>query len=347
MLGCSADVLLCGSDQDCGPDGTCQATSYCSYPDPSCDSEQRYGDNAGDGLDNTCVQDPLSVGDSGSGAMSGETSTSPPSTSISLDGAGSTDEGTTTPAFDTSTTIEPDPDTGPGSTGTVIERVTDGLLVLYEFEEGAGTTVMDVGGVGTPLDLEIESNDFTWVADGLLLEEGIVRSQVPATKIIEGCQATDGLTVEAWVTPLMAAQEGPARIVTLSETSSFRNFTVGQGVIDIPTALFVGRLRTSDDTGSDNGGPQILTGTIATNLETHLAYVRDSDEDVDRLYVNGQSEATGPRSGDFSGWDPTFEFACGNELTLDRQWQGTLHLVAVYDRALTHEEIIQNIDAGH
>jgi hypothetical protein len=37
------------------------------------------------------------------------------------------------------------------------ERVTSGLVVLYDFEEGAGTTIRDRASAGPPLDLRIET----------------------------------------------------------------------------------------------------------------------------------------------------------------------------------------------
>ena len=234
----------------------------------------------------------------------------------------------------------------PPTTGTGVERVSEGLLVLYAFDEGAGTSVTDISGVGTPLPLEIQGSSYSWEGDGLRVEDAIVRSEIPATKVIEGCQATDEMTVEAWITPLAADMEGPGRIVTLSMSSSSRNFTLGQGLFEMPTSIFAGRLRTSDDSGSNNGTPQLDTPPLAAPVATHVLYVRSSADDTDQIFVDGQSEAQGMRTGDFSGWDSGFELACGNELSLDRPWQGILHLVAVYDRALTHDEIIQNFDAG-
>ncbi len=38
-------------------------------------------------------------------------------------------------------------------------RITDGLVVLYTFEGGSGTTVTDVSGVGTPLNLTISDRN--------------------------------------------------------------------------------------------------------------------------------------------------------------------------------------------
>lgn len=52
-----ASIFACSDDAQCN-DGVCQLdVGYCSFPDPTCDSGQRYGDYAGDGLAKECVGD--------------------------------------------------------------------------------------------------------------------------------------------------------------------------------------------------------------------------------------------------------------------------------------------------
>ena len=48
----------------------------------------------------------------------------------------------------------------------------------------------------------------------------------------------------------------------------------------------------------------------------------------------------------FANWDPDFTFQLGNEGTLDRPWRGTFYLVALYEHALTAEEVRMNYAAG-
>ncbi len=343
---CVGNAFLCGADTECGTDGTCESSGYCSFPDTECSSGQRYGEHAGTGLANMCV--PLPDTGSSTAPDPSSTSTALPTTEPPLDGDGTTTSGTTTSLGSTTTAETSTTDTGPdeSSTGMPIERVTEGLLVLYPFDEGRGAVAHDQGGFGAPLDLTIEGSDFAWVSDGISVVDDVLRSGVPATKIIESCQLTDEFSAEAWITPAAAAAEGPARIITLSNDSSVRNFTVGQGLHLEQTDDYIGRVRTSDKTGDANGGPNLISGSIAATAPTHVVYLR-STEGYDRLYVDGQLQIEGVRTGSFSNWNDTFEFACGNEPLGDRAWQGTLHLVAVYDRALSPEEIVQNFEAGY
>jgi hypothetical protein len=56
--GCSSTVFACSEDADCnagGRAGICQPEGYCSFPDDSCDSGQRFGEHAGSGLAGMCV----------------------------------------------------------------------------------------------------------------------------------------------------------------------------------------------------------------------------------------------------------------------------------------------------
>ena len=49
---------------------------------------------------------------------------------------------------------------------------------------------------------------------------------------------------------------------------------------------------------------------------------------------------------EFSNWDHSFPLQLGNEATLDRPWLGKIFLLALYDRALSQQEIQVNWTAG-
>jgi glycopeptide antibiotics resistance protein len=48
----------------------------------------------------------------------------------------------------------------------------------------------------------------------------------------------------------------------------------------------------------------------------------------------------------FGVWNPRFTFQLGNEATLDRPWLGKIHFVALYNRALSAQEISKNYYQG-
>ncbi|MDX2475298.1 MAG: Ig-like domain-containing protein, partial [Candidatus Krumholzibacteria bacterium] len=228
-----------------------------------------------------------------------------------------------------------------------VDRVTDGVQVLYDFASGDGTVVPDVSGVSPALDLTI--NDLgavTWLpGGGLSLDTAtIVRSAGPATKLIDAAASTNAMTVEAWVAPASVAQGGPARIVTCSGDPTNRNFTLGQGVYNAGDDRYVMRFRT---TATDNNGtPQTATavGSLTADL-THVVYTRNSAGQVE-IYLDGVLAQSGTTGGTTSNWNPDYAFALGNELTEDRPWLGAYYLVAVFDRALDAGEVSQNFEAG-
>jgi hypothetical protein len=230
-------------------------------------------------------------------------------------------------------------------------RVTEDLVVLYRFDEGQGRTVRDQSGFESPLDIRAESNDgLRWLPSGGLLVTGgtMLASADPAEKIVEACQASNELTIEAWVTPSRAAQAGPARIVTLSRDTDRRNFALGQGSrLETPTendTCFLARSRTTKK--DKNGEPAIRTpARIAVPDLTHVVFTRSRDG-KERLHVDGIPRVLETHGGDFSNWDRSFRLALGNEFTRNRTWEGVYHLVAVYRRSLTDDDVRRNFRAG-
>lgn len=226
-------------------------------------------------------------------------------------------------------------------------RVTDGLVVLYDFAGGTGNTVPDVSGVGSPLDLQInDPGAVTWLpGGGLTLDTAtIVRTPGAATKVIDAAVSSNEITVEAWLVPASTAQNGPARIVTCSADLNSRNFMLGQGVFEASDDQYTMRLRTTLTNG--NGQPELSTdgGSLTTNL-THVVYTRDSSG-VAVIYQDGGQRISGYIGGAMTPWNTGFALGLGNELTEDRPWLGTFYLVAVYDRALSPSEIGQNFTMG-
>jgi hypothetical protein len=85
-------------------------------------------------------------------------------------------------------------------------------------------------------------------------------------------------------------------------------------------------------------------GPVRTEL-THVAYSRDASGEA-ALYVNGEPIAAASVPGDVSNWDDSFRFALANELTRDRTWLGEYRRVAIYDRALSADDVAKVARAG-
>ena len=78
-------------------------------------------------------------------------------------------------------------------------RVNQGLVALYDFEETSGATVLDVSGVGTPLNLTVDDMDDVARRDGALFVKSstVIKSHGAASKIIGALKETNEITIEA------------------------------------------------------------------------------------------------------------------------------------------------------
>lgn len=234
----------------------------------------------------------------------------------------------------------PAPDAGPPP-----ERVTDGLIALYDFDAASGTIIADSSGFGVPLDLTLaDATAVTWLGDSLRIDTAtIATSASPATKITGACMASNALTVEAWVVPANLTQDGPARIVTNSTDIFARNFQLGQH----GASYWDARVRSS--TTNENGSPGVRSpeggGDVVLAL-THVLATRAPTGER-KIYINGVERGSDNPGGDLTVWNATLPLSMVNEGSLDRPWLGELHLVAIYDRALTPAEVSQNFAAGH
>ncbi|MEN8006515.1 MAG: FG-GAP-like repeat-containing protein, partial [Candidatus Krumholzibacteriota bacterium] len=227
-------------------------------------------------------------------------------------------------------------------------RTNEGVVALYEFDEGEGSVVHDRSGVEPPLDLTIaDSNSVVW-SDGRLdvVAETIIQSAGAAGKINSDCRSAGEITIETWLTFTDLSLNGPARIVTVSGDQYTRNFTLGQGVYGQAGDQIDARLTLS--TTSTNGQPSLASGagTLAADL-THVAYTRDSGGTA-RIFIDGQLVNETLLEGVMSNWVTTYPLALANEVGSPggRFWLGGFHLVAVYDRALSPEVVFRNYSAG-
>lgn len=221
------------------------------------------------------------------------------------------------------------------------DRSGDGLVALYDFRLAKGNIVKDRSGVGKPLDLKIENPKNVRRTKGTLEVRGktLIRSDKPAAKVFNAVRRSGEITIEAWVRPANAKQDGPARMVTLSGGSSDRNFTLGQegDKVDV-------RLRTTKTSG--NGIPSLNSPgrSLAPRL-THIVYTRNRGGRA-RLFLNGKQQVEKRVPGAMANWNGKYRLALANELSSDRPWLGTFHLVAIYSRDLSVGEVAQNFKAG-
>lgn len=236
-----------------------------------------------------------------------------------------------------------------GTEDTSARRITDHQIALFEFKEGSGNLALDTSGVAPAMDLGISGP--LWLSNyGLDIQEGRARATPEASRklydrIAKPDTGTQQYSVEAWILPDNTDQEGPARIITYSRNGGERNFTMGQ-----VNYQYDYRNRNLEPTIDDNGTPSLRTYDADEDLQAELQHVVMTYDQFRgrRIYVNGRwtDDVDEIAAGRLWNWDPAHRFVLGNENTNGRQWVGQVRLVAVYDHALTEDQIQQNYDAG-
>ncbi len=218
-------------------------------------------------------------------------------------------------------------------------RVTAGLQVLYEFDEGLGAAVGDSSQVEPPLNLTISNEAaVSWGTGTLTVVDSVLISSIEtAPKIEDAVKDSDEVTFEAWV-ETTEGLDGTPRIVSNSSGTSSRNGNITQ----IGTS-FVSNIRSS---ATSSGNPFIDTpaGDVVGGVLTHLMVTRGVDG-TRRFYVNGVLRSRNFVGGTMDNWQ-SFPLVLANVAGGGRPWLGTFHLVAVYSRALTSAEVAQNFAAG-
>ncbi len=234
-------------------------------------------------------------------------------------------------------------------------RLTDGIIAsggnryeanqiaLWEFKSGQGTTAFDTSGVDPAIDLTL-SGDVEWVGGyGINIRDGKAQgSTARSSKLYNTITATGEYAIEAWVAPANVTQE-EAYIVSYSGSDAVRNFTLGQTLYNYDA---FNRSSTTDE----NGSPALSTADADEDLQATLQHVVVNFDPVNgrSIYVNGvfTDDIDANAGGDIGSWRNNFAFVLGNETSGNRQWQGVIRQVAIHNRALTPEQVVQNFDVG-
>lgn len=230
---------------------------------------------------------------------------------------------------------------GPGGSS---ERVVDGLVLLYTFDENTGVEVFDRSGVDPTVDLYADDpQGVTWEDESLFVDKrpGLLERSTP-TKVLDACQATNEVTAELWIRSADVFPYAPASVLAWSAGEMFqeRNFALLQTHPGLDEdARFEWELSTSRGTQSIDH--PLLP---ATTRWTHMVLTHERSG-ATHIYVDGERHSTVELEGDFSSWAIDAELTLGFTTYLEG-WPGWYDLVAVYCRALDDAEVRANFDAG-
>ena len=231
-----------------------------------------------------------------------------------------------------------------GTLASGVNRFEGNQIALWEFKTGQGTTAFDTSGVNPAIDLTLSGSDVQWQGGyGINIQDGKAQGSTTASaKLHDMILATGEYAIEAWVAAANVTQED-TRIVSYSGGTQARNFNLGQTLYNYD---FFNR---SANSGA-NSDPALSTADADEDLQATLQHVVVNYDPVNgcSIFVNGVwTDDIDPAAGEgMSGWDNSFAFVLGNEVSSDRQWQGVIRLVAIHNRILTPAQIQQNFDVG-
>jgi hypothetical protein len=171
---------------------------------------------------------------------------------------------------------------------------------------------------------------------------------VPTT-LINSLKSTNDITIEVWIksgTTNTGGATDPIVGISNPNNKNQRNFSLAQ-----QDSKYRGLLRT---TWTSANGTNLATNTgnnYAQTVLSHVVYTYTDDDGVGRIYVNGNLvKETNDIGGNFSGWANDYLLVFANDFNTsdinERAWIGEIHMVAIYNKALSVSEINQNYSAG-
>jgi hypothetical protein len=229
------------------------------------------------------------------------------------------------------------------------KRIKDGLIAYYNFGYDIYSTVRDLSGYGEPLNLKItQPTAVTWNEwNRMQINSGTALvSMVPATKIVKAIKRTKELTVETWIRPYEPFSSADSRILSIGNNDADVGFVLEQyyNASNDKSMNYGSRLRTQSTNNA--GFPELLPEKSGSYINMqHIAYVRDTLGN-EALYLNGSKVADGYRPNNLDNWNDNYYLRFGNEADLNHPWKGTVYVAAIYNKALSYSEIINNYRAG-
>ncbi len=211
----------------------------------------------------------------------------------------------------------------------------DGLAFIWEDSKSANQ-VKTSGGKKYSTQLELSGKAIYGFDNCLDLASGAAKVEGADENLLQACKKTNQLTIEAYITSNNLNQTGPARIISFSESSSSRNFTLGQSENNL-----VIRLRTPFS-GENGSSPEIVLGAIKQDVAVHVI-VSYADGHLS-CYFNGKAMPLKEKyQGDFSSWKPQ-HLIFGDEWGGERNWDGKLEGVAIFNRFVSDKEAAKHYE---
>ncbi len=224
-------------------------------------------------------------------------------------------------------------------------RANDSLVALYFFANRINDTIPDLSWNRNPINLHVADTASIFNDNQNSMRIGVnnrlTSSYSTARKIIDACQNTDEITIECWLKTSRLIELPEAKIISLeNEFSTAFSLGCSVDIFDPDQIKYHVNLttRTTDVHGNPIFGIDV---PIETDVLQHIVFIHKLNGD-ELLYLNGKITAEGFRPSKFDNWDDTYRLVVANSLTDDSPWLGSLYMCAIYNKALSDDEIGRN-----
>jgi hypothetical protein len=228
-------------------------------------------------------------------------------------------------------------------------RFREGLIAYYNFSLNGDTIIHDLSGYSSPVDLLItDTTSVSWTRNSRfeIISNTMVHSQHAAAKIVNACKKTNEITLECWVKPTMNDNNGDATIVSLSHDPENIGISLMQSDYSFSeNKNYRYLLGLSTKSTESSGRPYLATDENDIITMHHIAYTRNNLGE-EKLYLNGEMVTYSMKPLGLENWKDDYYLYLGNESTMEKPWKGMYYLMAIYNVALTADQISQNYLAG-
>ncbi|HEY5744432.1 MAG TPA: LamG-like jellyroll fold domain-containing protein, partial [Terrimicrobiaceae bacterium] len=203
--------------------------------------------------------------------------------------------------------------------------------LLFQWRDNRDSQFVNGSGHARQVNLKAEGgarfgpNGEMHILGGAFIPDGSFNKEIR-----DACAKSDQITIEAIIRSSRVPQFGPARIISLSRSTSKRNFTLGQ-----ENDRLVLRLQTSK---TNKNGMDFRLASIEPRTSYHLIVTYKPGLLV--CYINGKlATHTKLEKGSFDKWQgSSYSLIFGNEVGGVRPWEGYLDGVAIYGRFVEPQE---------
>jgi hypothetical protein len=159
-------------------------------------------------------------------------------------------------------------------------------------------------------------------------------------------QRTNEFSIELWVKPNEETINGDDAVIfgAGKSESSLGNMNwmiyIGQSNGKIKGAIHT--------IGKQEKFLEILDKNQIENRSTHIVFMKTKEGFI-KLFVNGQLANEAEFNNSLIGWGgiPSGNLLVGGTESGSHNWQGAFYLMALYDKALTSEEVLASFHAGY